>query len=187
MTPPGASSSIVARHSFPASLTAAFVLATIPVCGRSAPPPPPPGAGTSGAESSAMSVAPLVDRVKGAVVTIKSTKFIQRFAVEDPWTRMMREQFGMPAPRAQREKQEALGSGLIVDGSGVILTNNQGVAGGDGVVVRLADNRQLSARVLGSDPPSDVAVVRLDKPPRDLQAVALGDSDKVRVGDYVLA
>jgi serine protease Do len=121
------------------------------------------------------------------VVTIKSTKFIQRFAVEDPWTRMMREQFGMPAPRAQREKQEALGSGFIVDRGGVILTNNHVVAGADEVVVRLADNRQFSARVLGSDPPTDVAVVRLDKPPRDLQAVSLGDSDKVRVGDYVLA
>ena len=157
---------------------------TLPVCARSAPPPPPPAAG--GGEYST-SVAPLVDRVKGAVVTIKSTKFIQRFAVEDPWTRMMREQFGMPAPRAQREKQEALGSGFIVDRAGIILTNNHVVAGADEVVVRLADNRQLAARVLGSDPPSDVAVVRLDKPPRDLQAVTLGDSDKVRVGDYVLA
>ena len=134
-----------------------------------------------------MSVAPLVDRVKGAVVTIKSTKFIQRFAVEDPWTRMMREQFGMSAPRAQREKQEALGSGFIVDKSGFVLTNNHVVAGADEVVVKLADNRQLSARVVGTDPPTDVAVIRLDKPPRDLQAVSLGDSDRVRVGDYVLA
>jgi Do/DeqQ family serine protease len=132
-------------------------------------------------------VAPLVDRVKGAVVTIQSTKFVRRFAVEDPWTRMMREQFGMPAPRASREKLEGLGSGFVVDKSGIILTNNHVVAGADEVVVKLSDNRQFAARVLGSDPPTDVAVIRLDKPPHDLQTVTLGDSDKLRVGDYVLA
>src|SRR5262252_257600 len=146
---------------------------------------PPPGAAGSGAEPG--TVAPLVDRVKGAVVTIQSTKFIRRFAVEDPWSRMLREQFGMPAPRATREKQEALGSGFIVDRSGIVLTNNHVVAGADEVIVRLPDNRHFTARVLGSDPPTDVAVVRIDKPPGDLQTVNLGDSDRVRVGDYVLA
>jgi serine protease Do len=145
----------------------------------------PPGAGPPATEAG--TVAPLVDRVKGAVVTIQSTKFIRRFAVEDPWNRMMREQFGLPQPRAQRDREEALGSGFIVDKSGIILTNNHVVAGADEVVVRLADNRQLAAKVLGSDPPTDVAVVRLEKPPRDLQAVTLGDSERVRVGDYVLA
>jgi len=145
----------------------------------------PPGAAAGGAEPG--SVAPLVDRVKGTVVTIQSTKFIRRFAVEDPWTRLMREQFGLPGPRPTRERQEALGSGFVVDKSGIILTNNHVVAGADEVVVRLSDNRRFTARVLGSDPPTDVAVVRLDKPPGDLQTVTLGDSDRVRVGDYVLA
>jgi serine protease Do len=55
------------------------------------------------------------------------------------------------------------------------------------VVVKLADNRQFAARVVGSDPPTDVAVVRIEHPPADLQVVRLGDSDRVRVGDYVLA
>jgi serine protease Do len=142
---------------------------------------PPAGAVESG------SVAPLVDRVKGSVVTIQSTKFIRRFAMEDPWSRMLREQFGLPAPRPSREKQEGLGSGFIVDRSGIILTNNHVVAGADEVVVKLADNRRFAAKVLGSDPPTDVAVVRLDKPPPDLQPVTLGDSDRLRVGDYVLA
>jgi serine protease Do len=146
---------------------------------------PPPGAGVAGVEPG--SVAPLVDRVKAAVVTIQSTKFIRRFAVEDPWNRMLREQLGLPAPKAKREKQEALGSGFVVDRSGIILTNNHVVAGADEVIVKLADNRQFAAKVLGSDPPTDVAVVRLDKPPADLAAVTLGDSDRVRVGDYVLA
>jgi serine protease Do len=145
----------------------------------------PPGAAAGGAEPG--SVAPLVDRVKGSVVTIQSTKFIRRFAVEDPWSRMLREQLGFPAPRPTREKQEALGSGFVVDRSGIILTNNHVVAGADEVVVKLADNRRFTAKVLGSDPPTDVAVVRLDKPPGDLQTASLGDSDRVRVGDYVLA
>jgi Do/DeqQ family serine protease len=146
-----------------------------------APPPPALPGGEAG------TVAPLVDRLKGAVVTIQSTKFIRRFAVDDPWSRMLREQFGLPAPHGSREKQEGLGSGFVVDKSGIILTNNHVVAGADEVVVRLPDNRKFAARVLGSDPPTDVAVVRLDKPPHDLQAVTLGDSDRVRVGDYVLA
>ncbi|HVV16572.1 MAG TPA: trypsin-like peptidase domain-containing protein [Polyangia bacterium] len=142
---------------------------------------PPPGSGEAG------SVAPLVDRVKGAVVTIQSTKFIRRFAVEDPWTQMMRQQLGLAPPRATRERQEALGSGFVVDRAGIILTNNHVVAGADEVVVKLADNRRFPARVVGSDPPTDVAVVKIDHPPADLQAATLGDSDRVRVGDYVLA
>src|SRR5262249_52980637 len=141
---------------------------------------PPPGAESG-------TVAPLVDRVKGAVVTIKSTKFLRRVAVEDPWSQMLRQQFGLPAPQVRPAKQEALGSAFVVDRSGIVLTNNHVVAGADEVLVKLADNRELHARVLGSDPPTDVAVVRLEKPPADLQAVTLGDSDKVRVGDYVLA
>jgi serine protease Do len=144
---------------------------------------PPPGA----VATEAGSVAPLVDRVKGAVVTIKSTKFLRRVAVEDPWSQMLRQQFGLPAPQARQEKQEALGSGFVVDRSGIVLTNNHVVAGADEVLVKLADNREFHARVLGSDPPTDVAVVRLEKAPGDLQAVTLGDSDRVRVGDYVLA
>src|SRR6188474_2396549 len=132
---------------------------------------PPPGAAPAIGEVG--TVAPLVDRVKSAVVTIQSTKFIRRFAVEDPWTRMMREQFGGQAPRAQREKQEGLGSGFIIDKSGIVLTNNHVVAGADEVIVRLPDNRRLAARVLGSDPPTDVAVVRIEKPPSDLQTVTL--------------
>jgi serine protease Do len=155
-----------------ASLAAAVALAA-----------PPPGA----VATEAGTVAPLVDRVKGAVVTIKSTKFLRRVAVEDPWSQMLRQQFGLPAPQSRPEKQEALGSGFVVDRSGIVLTNNHVVAGADEVLVKLADNRELHARVLGSDPPTDVAVVRLEKPPADLQAVTLGDSDRVRVGDYVLA
>jgi serine protease Do len=145
-------------------------------------PPPPVAAAEQG------SVAPLVDKVKGAVVTIQSTKIIRRMVVEDPWSRMLREHLGIGAPpQPSGERQEALGSGFIVEKSGLVLTNNHVVAGADEVLVRLGDNRQFSAKVLGSDPATDVAVVKLDKAPKDLQVATLGDSDHVRVGDYVLA
>jgi serine protease Do len=148
----------------------------------------PPGALPAFGGGESGTVAPLVDRVKASVVTIQSTKIIRRPAMEDPWSRLMREQFGLgAAPRATQERQEALGSGFIVDRAGIILTNNHVVAGADEVLVKLTDNRQLSAKVLGSDPATDVAVIKLDKAPHDLQVVTLGDSEKVRVGDYVLA
>src|SRR3954470_11159602 len=188
MTRLAGSSSTAGRSSSAATRLAVAGLA-VALWGLCAPGParaaPPPGTGVPGVEPG--SVAPLVDRVKGAVVTIQSTKFIRRFAVEDPWSRMLREQLGGAGPRATREKQEGLGSGFIVDKSGIVLTNNHVVAGADEVIVRLPDNRRFTARVLGSDPPTDVAVVRIDKPPGDLQTVTLGDSDRVRVGDYVLA
>jgi serine protease Do len=133
-------------------------------------------------------VAPLVDRVKASVVTILSTKFIRRVAREDPWTQMLREQFGIGGgPRMTQQRAESLGSGFLLDAAGLVLTNNHVVAGADEVMVRLSDDRQLAAKVLGSDPATDVAVVKIDKPPPNLPPVTLGDSDRVRVGDYVLA
>jgi serine protease Do len=133
------------------------------------------------------SVAPLVDQVKTSVVTILSTKIIRRVLREDPWSAMLREQFGLGGPQTQQERSQSLGSGFILDASGIVLTNNHVVAGADQVVVKLSDDRQLAAHVVGSDPATDVAVVQIDKTPASLHAVTLGDSDRVRVGDYVLA
>jgi Do/DeqQ family serine protease len=134
------------------------------------------------------SVAPLVDDVKASVVTILTTKIIRRVLREDPWSQLLREQFGMGGgPRVSQQRSESLGSGFLFDRSGLVLTNNHVVAGADEVMVKLADNRQVPAKVLGSDPATDVAVVKMDTTPAGLNPVRLGDSDKVRVGDYVLA
>jgi len=133
------------------------------------------------------SVAPLVDQVKTSVVTILSTKIIRRVLREDPWSAMLREQFGLGGPQATQERSQSLGSGFILDASGVVLTNNHVVAGADQVMVKLSDDRQLAAHVVGSDPATDVAVVQIDKAPANLRPVTLGDSERVRVGDYVLA
>jgi serine protease Do len=132
------------------------------------------------------SVAPLVDAVKDQVVTIRSLKFIPRAVREDPMSEFLRERMGQP-PRMRRETQQGLGSGFIIDAKGIILTNNHVVAGANEVQVVTGDGRVLDATVVGSDPGTDVAVVKLSKPPGGLKAVRLGNSDKVRVGDYVLA
>jgi serine protease Do len=150
--------------------------------------PPPPVANVPEPGEMRVSVAPLVDRVKDSVVTILSTKIIRRVLREDPWSQMLREQFGVGgAPRVAQQRAESLGSGFLLDAAGVVLTNNHVVAGADEVMVRLSDNRQLAAKVVGSDPATDVAVVKIDNPPPNLPPVTLGDSDRVRVGDYVLA
>ena len=131
------------------------------------------------------SVAPLVDAVKDQVVTIRSLKFIPRAVREDAMNEFFRERMGQP-PRMRQETQQGLGSGFIIDAKGIVLTNNHVVAGANEVQVVVGDGRVLEARVLGSDPSTDVAVVQVEKP-GNLKVAKLGNSDKVRVGDYVLA
>ena len=134
------------------------------------------------------SVAPLVDSVKESVVTIRSIKFIPRAMRSDPFSELLRERYGSGAPPAAPERaQQGLGSGFIVDAKGTILTNNHVVAGADEVQVVTSDGKVLPAKVEGSDPGTDVAVVRLTRPPSGLKVARLGDSDRLRVGDYVLA
>ena len=134
------------------------------------------------------SVAPLVARVKTSVVSIHTSKTIRRVVREDPFTQYVRERMGGgSAPPEQKETQRSLGSGFLVDKAGTILTNNHVVAGADEVIVILDDERSFAAKVIGNDPSSDVAVVKLDKPPADLSPASLGDSEVLAVGDYVLA
>jgi serine protease Do len=140
------------------------------------------------------SVAPLVDAVKDAVVTIKSIKVIPRAERMDPFSQFLEDRFGMGRGRSRGSngggdvrQQQGLGSGFVVDAKGIILTNNHVVAGADEVQVVTSDGRSLPAVVVGSDPGTDVAVVRLTKPPSNLRVCKIGNSDKVRVGDYVLA
>jgi serine protease Do len=87
------------------------------------------------------------------------------------------------APRDQRE--HSLGSGVIVSPEGFILTNNHVVEGATDIEVKLADNRQLKATVIGTDPKTDVAVLKVEG--SNFPAITIGDSSKVQVGDYALA
>lgn len=106
----------------------------------------------------------------------------------DPrFEQFFREFGGFPemAPRTFVPPQEASGSGVIIDSSGVILTNNHVVAGADEVTVQLADGREFVATDIKTDPRSDVAVIKIDA--EGLTPAAIGNSDKAQVGDWVLA
>jgi serine protease Do len=92
----------------------------------------------------------------------------------------------MPSPRGPRHGRSGIGSGVIIDPSGVILTNNHVVAGGGKIVVRLYDGREFEGAEVRTDPKSDLAVVMLDDA-EDLPAARLGDSEQAKVGDWVLA
>jgi serine protease Do len=90
---------------------------------------------------------------------------------------------GMPDPGPQR----GTGSGVVMDARGDIVTNRHVVSGASKLKVTFSDGREFSAKTVGADAETDVAVIRLEKPPSDLVAARLGDSDKLDVGEWVMA
>ncbi len=91
-----------------------------------------------------------------------------------------------PEPETRERRQKGIGSGVIVSEQGYILTNYHVVAGASEIEVRLSDDRQFKADVVGTDSLSDVAVIKI-RAPRDLPVIYIGDSDSLRRGDWVLA
>ena len=151
---------------------------------KAADPAPAANSGIAGVQTS---YADLVNRVSPAVVTIRSTERVrtaQQFPFTDDPT--FREFFGDRMPQQQTpQRVQGVGSGVIVNSDGYILTNHHVVDGALEIKVELTDNRTFTAKLVGSDPPSDLAVLKIDA--KDLPTLQLGDSDKVRVGDPVLA
>jgi Do/DeqQ family serine protease len=136
------------------------------------------------------SYADVVSRVVPAVVTIRADRRVrapQQFPfADDPFFRdFFGDRSGPRAPQPQRELQRALGSGVIVSADGYILTNHHVVDGAEDIKVDLNDNSTLEAKVVGSDQPSDLAVLKVNA--NNLPVLQPGDSDRVRVGDVVLA
>ncbi len=84
-------------------------------------------------------------------------------------------------------QEEGLGSGVIIDPDGTILTNNHVIEGADRIQVQLYDNREFDAEVLGADQPSDLAVIRIKNAKESFPMIPLGNSDRLRVGEWVLA
>ncbi|GAC1425811.1 MAG: Do family serine endopeptidase [Burkholderiaceae bacterium] len=123
-------------------------------------------------------------RAMPSVVNIFTTKEAKRTKnpmMEDPFFRRF---FG-DQQREQEEKQFSLGSGVIVSSQGYILTNNHVVEAADEIEVALADGRKVVAKVVGADPETDLAVIKIDLP--DLPAITLGHAETASVGDVVLA
>lgn len=141
----------------------------------------------TGTAAPVVSYADVVSRVSPAVITIHSQMRVrapQQFPfMDDP---MFRQFFGDRMPQQiPEQRRSGLGSGVIISTDGYILTNHHVIDGAEQIKVDLNDGRTLDARVIGSDPPSDLAVLKIDA--SNLPVLALGDSDKVRVGDVVLA
>ena len=138
--------------------------------------------------AAASSYAPVVDEVMPAVVTIRVEKKAQMIPADNQMPDEMLRRFfgpGVQIPQQPRGIERGVGSGVIVTHDGYILTNNHVVDGASEVRVELPDNRTFSAKVVGTDAPTDLAVVKVDA--ADLPTLAIGDSDAVRVGDVVLA
>jgi Do/DeqQ family serine protease len=136
-----------------------------------------------GAASSFNGYSAAAKRATPAVVSITASKTAQRNPhAEDPWFRFF---FGDQMQRQQQQAQIGLGSGVIVSPEGYLLTNNHVIEGADDVEVQLSDGRQARAKVVGTDPETDVAVLKisLDK----LPVISFGSVETVLVGDVVLA
>jgi serine protease Do len=138
------------------------------------------------------SFAPIVKTVLPSVVNISSSKMVHsrmESSEEMPMDPFFRQFFGedgngkFATPKDRREK--SLGSGVIVSPEGYILTNNHVVDGATDVRVTLSDKREFQARLVGTDPKTDVAVLKVDA--RNLSPVTIGDSSQVEVGDTALA
>lgn len=143
------------------------------------------------------SFAPIVEADKPAVVTITTTMKAtdtSADAGDSPMDEQFRQFFehqGIPFPnqapqQRQSPRAQALGSGFIISSDGVIVTNNHVIDNATDIKVTLDDGTELPAKLLGADPKSDLAVVKIQAP-KALPTVSWGDSDKLRLGDQILA
>ncbi|MGH8556225.1 MAG: DegQ family serine endoprotease [Methylococcales bacterium] len=131
------------------------------------------------------SLAPMLEKAMPAVVNISTSSEIQAQQhplMQDPFFRYF---FGLPENQGKRRAQ-SLGSGVIIDRkSGYVLTNNHVIDKAAEILVTLQDGRQLNASLVGTDPESDVAVIRI--PAKNLSELPVADSSRLRVGDFVVA
>ena len=126
------------------------------------------------------SYADVIEPAQKAVVSVYSTRIVREQMAINP---LFRQYFGDLPERESR--QEGLGSGVIVSPDGYILTNNHVIEGADELKVTLADDRDFPARIVGTDPKTDVAVLKIEA--EGLPVLTLADSDRVRVGDIAFA
>ncbi len=146
---------------------------------------PAPAAIPVGADGAPIpTLAPMLERVTPGVVNIftRGRVPVRNPLLEDPFFRRF---FGLPETPPERETQN-LGSGVVVDARhGYILTNHHVIANAEEITVTLRDGRRLRARLVGTDPETDLAVLQVEA--EGLTAIPFGDSDRLRVGDFVVA
>lgn len=140
-----------------------------------------------------VSFADVLENVTPAVVSVHSSFHAERSNRDQQMENMLRRYYGLPdAAPEDTVIQQGLGSGFIVTADGYVLTNNHVIAGrrgvqADDIVVQLEDGREFDAVVVGSDPNSDVAVLKIDAKDEKLPFLPVGDSSQLRVGDIVFA
>jgi Do/DeqQ family serine protease len=130
------------------------------------------------------SLAPVLERVTPSVVNVytQTRVRVRSPLLDDPFFRRF---FNIP-DRARKRVNQRLGSGVIVDDEkGFVLTNHHVIAGADEISITLSDGRSFDAEVIGTDPDTDLAMVRI--PAENLRALPFADSDRLRVGDFVVA
>ncbi len=131
------------------------------------------------------SLAPMLERAMPAVVNISTSTNIrvsENPLMQDPF---FREFFNVPE-QLQRQQKNSLGSGVIIDSNqGLVLTNNHVIDKADKIMVTLHDGRQLNAELIGTDPASDIAIIRV--PGNNLTQLPIADSSQLKVGDFVVA
>jgi Do/DeqQ family serine protease len=132
-----------------------------------------------------LSYAPILQRVQSAVVNVYAAKMVQNHnpLLDDP---IFRRFFGVPGQQ-QEQMQRSLGSGVMVDPSGLVVTNNHVIEGADQVRVSLPDKREFEAEIVLKDSRSDLAVLRLKDAREKFPTLDLANSDELQVGDVVLA
>ena len=141
------------------------------------------------AKSVPESFADLAEKLMPSVVYISTTQtvvtnvnpFPFQFPPGSPFEDMFKE-FGTP----QKRKASALGSGFIIDVNGIVITNNHVIKDAEDIIVKVEGNKEYKAKVLGADPLSDVAVLKIESKEKFIP-VKFGDSDKARIGDWVIA
>ncbi len=148
-----------------------------------------PSAAFARTDGGAPSIADIAEKTVGSVVNISTEKVVKRTQGPTPFNDpFFRQFFGDRFRQMPQERRErSLGSGVIVSDDGIILTNNHVVEGASEIAVTLSDGRELEAEIVGTDPESDVGVLRLKEAPDGLQALRFGDAESLRLGDIVLA
>ncbi|MGV8844619.1 MAG: Do family serine endopeptidase AlgW [Pseudomonas sp.] len=136
------------------------------------------------AQQGPVSYADAVSHAAPAVANLYTAKFVNKPSMplfQDP---LFRRFFGDNLPK-QRRMESSLGSAVIMSREGYLLTNNHVTADADQIIVTLKDGREALARVIGSDPETDLAVLKIDL--KDLPAITVARSDKIKIGDVALA
>ncbi len=144
---------------------------------------------TGNAKDIPSSFADLAERVMPSVVNISTTTTVTtqanpfpfEFPPGSPFEDMFKD-FGTP----QKRKSSALGSGFIIDEKGIVITNNHVIQGAEDILVRVNGDKEYKAKVLGADPGMDIAVLKMETDEKFVP-VKFGDSDKARIGDWVIA